>query len=86
VSVYELDISWATTAGERRRLHWELLACEKVRGVFLSASEDALTVLFSGRRRDFDGWTRKIEPDEVFIPGHDSSGQTLAFRSRGDMR
>ena len=69
MSVYELDISWATTAGEQRRLHWELLACEKVRGVFLSANEDALTVLFSGRRRDFDGWTRKIEPDEVFEAG-----------------
>jgi hypothetical protein len=60
--VFELDISWAATASERRHLQWELLAREEVRGVFLTAREDVLTVLFSGDFRAFDAWARTLEP------------------------
>lgn len=68
--VYELDISWAATASERRHLQWELLAREEVRGVFLTAREDVLTVLFSGDRRAFDAWARTLEPGAIhaFLP------------------
>ena len=62
MSVYELDIGWAATASERRHLHWELLACEDVRGVFLTARDDVLAVLFSGDRVDFLEWARSLEP------------------------
>jgi len=62
MSVYELDIGWAVTASERRCLHWELLACEDVRGVFLTARDDVLAVLFSGERIDFLEWVRSLEP------------------------
>jgi hypothetical protein len=62
MSVYELDVSWVTTATERRRLHWELLACEQVRGVFLTAREDVLAVLFGGDRPRFNAWARTLEP------------------------
>ncbi len=62
MSFYELDISWAATADERRRLHWELLAPEQVQGVFLTAREDALAVLFAGDRIAFDAWARTLEP------------------------
>jgi hypothetical protein len=51
MSMYMLDTSWATTADERRHLHWELLASDQVRGVFLTACDDTLVVLFSGDRR-----------------------------------
>ena len=61
--VFELDISWAATASERRLLHWELLASAQVRGVFLTAREDALAVLFSGDRAAFDAWARTVEAD-----------------------
>ncbi len=64
MTVYELDISWAVTAGERRHLRWELLACEEVRGVFLTAREDVLAVLFGGDRRGFDEWARTLEPPD----------------------
>jgi hypothetical protein len=67
MSVYELDISWATTARERRRLHWELLACEKVRGVFLTARDDVLVVLFGGDRLIFKAWARTLEPEGAFV-------------------
>jgi hypothetical protein len=62
MNMYELDTSGAVTANERRHLHWELLACKRVRGVFLTAREDVLAVLFSGDRRDFDSWARTLEP------------------------
>ena len=62
MSVYELDISWATTAGERRRLHWELLACEKVLGVFLTAREESVAVLFAGDHLGFRTWAKALEP------------------------
>lgn len=60
---FGLDISWASTASERRSLHWELLACERVRGVLVTPREDVLAVLFSGDRRDFDKWARTLEPE-----------------------
>jgi hypothetical protein len=68
VSIYELDISWAITADDRRHLRWELLACEWVRGVFLTAREDVLAVLFDGDRLDFDSWARTLEPNR-HLPG-----------------
>jgi len=30
MSIYELDIGWALTASERRRLCWELIASDEV--------------------------------------------------------
>jgi hypothetical protein len=62
MSVYELDISWAATGSERRRLHWELLACEEVLGVFLTAREDSVAVLFAGDRLGFRTWAKVLEP------------------------
>ncbi len=63
MSVNELDISWAATASERRHLHWELLACEEVLGVFLTASEDSVAVLFAGDRLGFRAWATRLDPD-----------------------
>ena len=63
MSVYELDISWAATASERRHLHWELLACEEVLGVFLTASEDSVAVLFAGDRLGFRTWANRLQPE-----------------------
>jgi hypothetical protein len=56
MSIYMLETSWAMTADERRHLYWELLASDQVRGVFLTARDDALVVLFSGDRRAFDAF------------------------------
>lgn len=53
-SIHLLDTSWATTADDRRHLYWELLASDEVRGVFPSARDERLAVLFSGDRRAFD--------------------------------
>lgn len=66
MNVFGLDISWAATANERRYLHWELLTCEQVRGVFPTPRSDRLTVLFGGDRRSFDAWARTLEPDDAF--------------------
>ncbi|HWX09762.1 MAG TPA: hypothetical protein VNY33_07280 [Gaiellaceae bacterium] len=60
MSLYELEIGWASTAGERRYLHWELLACEQVCGVFLTARDDVLAVLFNGDRLDFRAWASSL--------------------------
>jgi hypothetical protein len=68
MNMYELDTSGAITANERRHLRWELLACKRVRGVFLTAREDVLAVLFSGDRRDFDSWARTLGPNRP-LPG-----------------
>jgi hypothetical protein len=62
VNGFGLDIGWASTASERRRLHWELLACERVLGAFVTPRENVLAVLFSGDRRTFDRWARTVEP------------------------
>jgi hypothetical protein len=62
MSIYELEISWAVTADERRYLHWELLACEEVLGAFLTARDDVLAVLFDGGPREFHEWARMLAP------------------------
>jgi hypothetical protein len=68
MSIFELDVSWEITASERRYLRWELLACEQVRGVFLTAREDVFAVLFNGDRLDFNSWARTLEPDQARPP------------------
>jgi hypothetical protein len=65
MSIYELDISWATTANERRRLHWQLIVSDEVSGVFLSARDDVLAVLFSGDRQEFEALARTLEPETL---------------------
>jgi hypothetical protein len=60
MNVYELEIGWVATANQRRYLDWELLACEEIRGVFRTAREDVLAVLFSGDRLDFRTWARSL--------------------------
>ena len=79
MTVYELDISWAMTANERRHLRWELLACEEVRGVFLTAREDVLAVLFGGDRRSFKEWARTLEP-------HGPSSCNRTHQDKGALR
>jgi len=56
MSIYQLDIGWAVTANQRRHLHWELLACEEIRGVFPTARDDVLAVLFRRDRLRFREW------------------------------
>jgi hypothetical protein len=56
MNVYELEIGWVETANQRRYLDWELLACDEIRGVFGTAREDVLAVLFSGDGLDFRTW------------------------------
>jgi hypothetical protein len=63
MSVYELDISWATSASERRRLRWELIASDEVKGVFLTARDDVLAVLYKGERRGFEALARALAPE-----------------------
>lgn len=63
MSIYELDISWIASEDERRHLHWELLACDQVIGVFPSAHDDRLAVLYNGDRLDFRAWTFTLEPE-----------------------
>ena len=65
MSIYELDIGWATTASERRYLHWMLVACDDVCGVFLTARDDVLAVLFNGDRRGFDALARTLAPETL---------------------
>ena len=63
MSIYELDISWATTASERRRLQWQLIVSDEVCGVFLTARDDVLAVLFSGDRQRFEALARTLAPE-----------------------
>jgi hypothetical protein len=60
VSIYELDISWATTTSERGFLRWELLAAVDVAGVFLTARDDVLAVLWKADRRGFETLARSL--------------------------
>ena len=62
MSIYELEIDWAVTAYERRYLHWELLACDEVVGVFHAARDGALAVLFDGGAREFRDWATTLAP------------------------
>ncbi len=50
MTICELDIGWAVSENERRYLHWELLACDEVRGVFQTDREHTLAVLYDGDR------------------------------------
>ena len=72
MNMYELDISGAITANERQHLRWELLACERVRGVFLTARDDALVVVFSGDRRAFDAFESGLPEVRCLTRTHDS--------------
>jgi hypothetical protein len=60
MSIYELDISWATTASERRLLRWVLLATVDVAGVFLTARDDIVAVLWTADRRGFETLARSL--------------------------
>jgi hypothetical protein len=68
MKIHELDISWAATTEERQHLRWELTASEEVRGVFLTAREDVLAVVYSGDRLAFESWTQSLEPDRTRQP------------------
>ena len=60
MTINELDIGWATTENQRRYLHWELLACDEVRGVFQTDREHTLAVLYDGDRFDFRTWADSL--------------------------
>ena len=60
MSIYELDIGWVATADQRRSLHWELLVCDAIEGVFRTTREDRLAVLFNGDRLGFHTWARSL--------------------------
>ena len=65
MSLYELDISWAQTANERRHLRCELQACDDLVGVFATARVDVLTVPFDGGRLRFPAWARELATEAV---------------------
>ena len=65
MSIYELAIGWAVSPNEQRYLRWELLACEEVLGVFQTARDDTLAVLFSGDRLRFRAWARSLVHDHT---------------------
>jgi hypothetical protein len=62
MSIYELDVSWATTTSERRLLRWELLTAADVAGVFLTARDDVLAVLWRADRPGFETLARALSP------------------------
>ena len=53
----------ARTADERRCIKWVLLACEEVCGVFSTARDDTLAMLFRGDRVAFRDSARSLEPE-----------------------
>ena len=63
MSLYELEISWAQNANEHRSLRWELLACDEVLGVFPTARDEVLAVLFVGHQRAFRDWASTVRPE-----------------------
>jgi hypothetical protein len=65
MTIHELDISWAMTASARRRLRWELIASDEVSGVFLTARDDVLAVLYNGDRGGFEQLARRIAPQST---------------------
>ncbi len=67
MSIYELDIGWAASENERRYLHWELLACDEVRGVFQTDREHTLAVLYDGDRFEFHAFVRSLAPLEATV-------------------
>jgi hypothetical protein len=60
VTINELDVGWATTENQQLCLHWELLACDEIRGVFETDREHTLAVLYDGDRFDFGTWARSL--------------------------
>jgi hypothetical protein len=67
MNIYELDINWAMTASERRCLHWELIASDEVCGVFLTADDGVLAVLYSGSRQGFEALARTLAPESLDV-------------------
>jgi hypothetical protein len=63
MSLHELETSWAATTDDLNYLHWELLACDAIRGVFPTMQADVLIVLFDGDRPDFEEWASTLMPD-----------------------
>jgi hypothetical protein len=62
MKMYELEVGWAISAAELRYLHWELLACDEVRGVFRTTRDGVLAVLFDGGPGAFRNWASGIAP------------------------
>ena len=67
MSIYELAISWAETAAERRSVRSELPACDEVLGVFLTPRDDELAVLFDGAPREFHAWASRLAPCSALV-------------------
>jgi hypothetical protein len=61
VTICELETGWAASENERRYLHWELLACDEIRGVFQTDREHTLAVLYDGDRFGFRTWADSLE-------------------------
>ena len=70
MSVHELEISWASTSNERRRLRWGLMSAEDVCGVFLTTREDVLAVLWKGDVGLFQEFARTLAGHAVAANGH----------------
>ena len=68
MSIYELDISCAMTTNERRRLYWQLIVADEVSGVFLTARDNVLAVLFNGDRQGFEALARTLAPETQGTP------------------
>jgi len=85
MSIYELDICWATTANERRRLHWAPFVSTEVGGVSLTPREDLLAVPCDGDRRGFEACARRLEPNEgrTKPQAHDSHPITATTNREG---
>jgi len=75
MSIYELDISWATSASEQRRLRWELIASDEVKGVFVTTRDNVLAVLYGGTRRGFEALARRLAPESLATRHHDRNHQ-----------
>jgi hypothetical protein len=65
MSIEQLDIGWASTASERRRLRWELMSADDVGGVFLNSREDVLAVVWKGDTRRFGEFARSLARDAL---------------------
>jgi hypothetical protein len=65
MSIQELDISWASTSSERRRLRWELMSADDVSGVFLTAREDVLAIVWKGDVGRFQEFARTLASDAM---------------------
>jgi hypothetical protein len=65
MSIQELDISWASTSSERRRLRWELMSAGDVSGVFLTAREDVLAVVWRADAGRFQEFARRLASDAM---------------------